>query len=262
MTTQTGTLVRSDLIPCEPRTITVRLDPTVAVRRLRPAAGQTLGEEGIGPARPRPGSTTAWRVAEAHVADGTATWRLEPVQPGCDAMREGAYGWYLEALWDARRYRLRVGAAGLTELAGMRLSARRVTRYPFVRRALGKPSSLRVGRRVGCTATWNRIGLRIEFANFGGGVQRGCRFGYPQSAVVTKPSLWAVQASGAPAILSTTSIRGLRDAVRVTPSRGRWRLAAAYSPIFQSFIDIVSGRARSVDAPFDRFDVWIGHAGE
>lgn len=264
VTTQTGKLVMNTRTPCVPQLVQVPLDPGTRVERLHPATGDLLTEEGIAAPADAQGRTAAWRVTAAAVVGGTATWAIEPIQPGCDELRgAGGYGWYFEALWNTRRYRAHIGQSGTTMLAGLRLSRMRISSYPQVRRALGRPSKL-VVRPTKCTADWRRIGLRIDFRNFGGGTGRGCRDGHPLVATITRPDLWAVTSSSAPAVLGNTPIQELEDSQRARKERGRnaWSFGPMHDDVTGGAAYGASGFAAGRDSPFRRFDVWIGHAGE
>lgn len=262
VSTQTGVLLRHSAVACAPQVVRVSLAPGTKVERLSPDVGDVLGDQGIEPAAPS--ASAAWRVTGATVVGDTAVWSIEPVQPSCDEFREGGYAWYFEARWNATRYRAHLGRYGATQLAGMRLSRRKITRYPLMRRALGRPTSMTVRSRSNCVAEWRRLGLRVDFRNYGGGVERGCRYGHPQVAHLTKPELWAVTTNSQPAVLSTTSIRGLEESLRARriPGRRAWSIASMQSIVTGGPVTGAAGFADSHDGRFRRFEVFVGHAGE
>ena len=195
--------------------------------------------------------------------EGDITWTAAPRQP-CD--RTGS--WQSEATlvgltYRTSRYTITAPTTGpIRSIAGY---------YPWrhpspaaAQRALGRAHIHTV--RYGCRLTWPRLGLTIDFVNYGGG--DACHDGYAQSAFIRGPriSRWAVKVGNRPAVGDQVTVSYLANAglladVDDIPAK-TVALARQYIPYGDDgYYASVAGRYNG-KGYIARLDMWIGTGGD
>ena len=169
----------------------------------------------------------------------------------------------------AKSYTIVVGKWGVTRIGSFKTAGS--SHYqPTVGkavRALGNPSS-RFQKQGGCVVKWKRLGLRIEFWNFGGTPpgQTICsdNVGLAQSFSVTarkKIRTWRGLRLGMTETRVLDLHPGARWHDRDNSAPAAWWLRTQTSP-FGSGSEYAIVAARVRHGRVSRFDGWIGAAGE
>ncbi|MCK9250759.1 MAG: hypothetical protein M0P31_17510 [Solirubrobacteraceae bacterium] len=236
------------------------------VRGLAPApdfeVGESLWERG----------EPAWRIKNVHVSPTEATWELHPLA----ACRHDPAdpGWYLSLQGRARskRYELLAPAGQpVRRIAGFRVDGVTRATAPTARRAiraLGRPSRIKRGRAprggwpTSCTITWNRLGLRIEFNNYGW-TRDICKGGFAQHGTITRMDRWAIRVGDDLAVTRETPLHMLDWMGHVDREDGAWVLDRYRTPYGdQGLYPSIALYATTVRHPIRRATFWIGKAGD
>jgi len=237
---------------CAAHTVTAP-GPINGLGNVTPAAGSVLLTEDGKPLDVSAGRTDsggyAWTIAPRQPCDQTGAWQSEPARLGFT--------------YRASRYTITAPATGpLRSIAGY---------YPDrdpspagAQRALGRAHIHKV--RYGCRLTWPKLGLNIDFVNYGGGDP--CRDGYAQSAAIRGPRLgrWAVKVGDRAAVGDQVTVAYLQDAGLLASVRAIDPRTVALARIFLPYGDngyyaTVAGHYNR-DHYIDRLSLWIGRGGE
>ncbi len=222
------------------------------------------------------GLGTAVGVADARLEAGQASWTIAPRWYECDLHAgDPAWAWETERRAWAVTYEASTHAIrshrwdGVRSIAGFRVAPRGRRYAPTLRRArraLGRPSSVRPGRRQReiCRVEWRRLGLKLVFANFGLGGP--CRRGLAQYGSVRGEGAaeWTAVIGRNAGVTVGTEEGYLAEALigDPDPAAPAWVLAETYVPYGGG------GDVPTVRALIDRagrvhgFDFWIGAAGD
>ncbi len=133
-------------------------------------------------------------------------------------------------------------------------------------RALGRPSNAFPNGGGGCVAKWRRLGLRIVFADFGGGTGPICARGKAQSFTIHRSRAWrtwkGLRIGMAQAELQTRHPRARWVDDDAFYADGWW-LRSSVSPLGDgSRTPVLAATVRGADPRVSSFYGWIGAAGE
>ena len=168
----------------------------------------------------------------------------------------------------AKSYTIEANKSAVTKLGPFKTRNTAHYRPTLARaiRAFGRPSS-RFQRHGGCIARWKRLGLRIDFYNFGGSSLAPCDpgFGYAQSVAMKRSRKWRTW-KGLRIGMSEEQLLDRHPLAEWVEDHDYypdgWWLRQNYSPFGDgAYYPVVSaqvgGRFR-----VKRFEGWIGAAGE
>lgn len=256
---RTGIMAQIDGSGCAPAQLSQQVGDGQVVD-LEPRVGEDVGE------------VDSLLVTEASSESRLARWTVVPSATEC-ALRGDGFAWPWSTgtrAWtitqlDAR-YALRVHASrGVRSIAGFnaRWKGRTGPTVARARRHFGNPSTVKQRYDVSCRVTWKRLGLTLDFVNFGG--HNPCRRGYLQVGRIDGPhaARWAAISGTGAGWSVGTSDAYLEDLFIGEQGEGRrWTLAEVYVPYGEGgYIPSLSALLTS-SGIVRGYEFWAGAGGD
>jgi len=169
---------------------------------------------------------------------------------------------------EARSLTIETGKYGVRKLGP--LDTRSTPSYsPTVaaaRRALGRPSNVFPNGGSGCVGKWRRLGLRIVFADFGGGTGPVCGRAKAQSFTIHRSRTWRTW-KGLRIGMAQAELQRRHPRARWVDDdefyADGWWLRSSISPFGGGArTPVLAATVRGADPRVSSFYGWIGAAGE